>query len=202
VVRVGRGLRARAGRTRLRIHDHAPAEQPARDERRKAEQRRRRKATGIADEPRAFDALSVRLRQAIDKLALQLRRGVLAPVVLQKFARVAQTKIARQVNHTHMRGQARRDLQSLPVRQREEHAIHLRQTFKLFRRGDETQLRQPVKIAMHLAHRLARLLVRRHERDLHVRAPEQDAQQLRPAVTRTAKDADFKFHVSSFSSER
>jgi len=40
-----------------------------------------------------------------------------------------------------------------------------------------------------LAHGLARVLVRRDERDLRVRVQQQNAQQLRPAVTRPAEDA-------------
>jgi hypothetical protein len=46
---------------------------------------------------------------------------------------------------------------------------------------------------MNLAHGLARVLVGRDEQDLRPRVEEQYAQQLRPAVTRPAEDADAQF---------
>jgi hypothetical protein len=82
-------------------------------------------------------------------------------------------------------GQARNDVHRLPVREREENAVT---GHEIFRRLDKTELRQSVQIPMNFADRFAGLLVRRDENDLDVRMKQQNAQQLRAAVTGAAKD--------------
>ena len=190
VVRVRGGLRARTRRAGLRVHDDAPFDRARRGERCEAQKRRGGEAAGVADETRTLDLFAVDLRQTVNELALQLRRRVLAPVVLFELLSVAQPEVARQVNHLHARRQARHDLQSLPVRQREEDAINVVQPLEVLRRLLEAQFSQAVQVAMNFCNRLARMLVRRHERDLHPRVEEQYPQKLRAAVARPAEDAD------------
>src|SRR5947209_4360314 len=125
MMRVRRGLRARPGRACLRVNDDATDERARRGQRRESEKCRRREASGIADETRALNLLAVQLRQPVNELALQLNRRVLAPVVLSELRRIAQTKVAGEVNDLHARRQTRHDLQSLPVREREKDAIQL-----------------------------------------------------------------------------
>ena len=54
------------------------------------------------------------------------------------------------------------------------------------------QISQAVKIAMHFAYGLARMFIRRHQSDLNVRVRQKQTQQLRPAVTRTAKNGNIQ----------
>jgi hypothetical protein len=50
---------------------------------------------------------------------------VLAAVGLSELLGARQAEVAREVDGPDVRGQARRDLQSLPVRQREEDAVEV-----------------------------------------------------------------------------
>src|SRR5438067_12597974 len=93
VMRVRGGLCARTRRACLRVNDHTPVNKISGDERRKSQQRRGRKAAGIADACRRPYSLAVRLRQPVNEIRLRSKRRVLAVVELLKHCAVAQAKV-------------------------------------------------------------------------------------------------------------
>ena len=60
---------------------------------------------------------------------------MLTPIVQREHTRVPQTKIARQIDHSYIRWNSRRNLHGLPVRQREKNTIEVRETFKVPKMG-------------------------------------------------------------------
>ena len=189
-MRVRGGLRARPWRTCLCINDHTSVNKIIGDERRKSQQRRGRKAAGIANARRRPYSLAVRLRQPVNEIRLRSKRRVLAFVELLEHFAVAQAKVAREINHLHLTRQARRNLNRLPMRKWEENEIKIRQAIQVFRRNSETKISQSVQILMHIADGFASLLIRRDECDLNLRVHQQQAQKFRAAVARTTEDSD------------
>src|ERR1051326_5646045 len=120
---VRRGFSTGTRRAGLRINNDAATQQIIRNQRRQTEQRRCRKTSGVCNAGRRLDCLAIRLSETVNKLRLSSHRRLRTAVVLSENFRVAQTKIAREVNHFHMRRKFWCNLHCLPVRQREKRAV-------------------------------------------------------------------------------
>ena len=94
-----------------------------------------------------------------------------------------------------MAGSCGTQIQRLTVRQSEKRDINIFEGRQIFGRFFKPQIRQPEQIFMHLADRLSRVFIRRHQNYFSVRMKQQNPQKLAAAVTRTAEDCDFYFLI-------
>ncbi len=78
------------------------------------------------------------------------------------------------------------------MREREKHTVDVGEIFRVF---DEVQIREAVEVAMNFADRFSGLLVGGDEDDVGVWMEEQNAEQLRAAVTGAAEYAYSDFGV-------
>src|SRR5438105_10330412 len=97
------GLGACAGRSRLRIDDYPAAKQVVRNQWRETEQRRRRKTSGIRNAARRLNHVAICLGQTVNEFSLRIHRGLFAAIVLRERSRVTQTKVAREIDYSHVR---------------------------------------------------------------------------------------------------
>ena len=65
-------------------------------------------------------------------------------------------------------------------------------------RSLEAQIGQPGEIPVHLYDRFASLFIRRDQLNLNLRVHDEQAQQLRAAIARTAENADAEFADAEF----
>ena len=96
------GLGAGTRRTGLSIDDHAATQHIVHDQRRQAQQRRRREAARIRYAASGPDHFTICFRQAIDELRLGIHRRMLASIVLCECQCVAETKIPGQIDYFHV----------------------------------------------------------------------------------------------------
>ena len=73
-------------------------------------------------------------------MRLRIHRRMLASVMLRENIRVAQPKVAREIDDLHLCGQLRRHFHRLTVRQSEKSAVDIAQTFNVFGRFDKVQI--------------------------------------------------------------
>src|SRR5688572_9370952 len=103
---------------------------------------------------------------------------------------IAQTKVAGQIDGFNVGRQARNDLHCLPMRKRQENAVNVVWVFWC---RNEVELSQTVQIAVNFADRFTGLFVGGYENQLDVRMEQENAQQLRAAITGAAKNPDANF---------
>src|SRR4051812_8675045 len=82
MVSVGRGFGPRPARTRFGIDDDFSGQQTALYHRRKSKKRRGGKTTRVRDEVRFFYRFAIGFGQSVDKVFLQISRGVIELIKL------------------------------------------------------------------------------------------------------------------------
>src|SRR5436853_2633449 len=197
MVRVSRGLRARAGRAGLHIGDYFSFDQTGRYKGIKRELDRGRETAGICDARRFTDAASIRFGQTINELALLLDSGMLSVIVRLEGIGVAQSKITREIDHLQLARQPRHDFHRLSVRKRKEQAVEFLNRLWVGHRL-ELQIRKLREIRMHFVDSFARVLSRGDQLYLNRRMKQQYSKQLAAAIARSAEDS-YLDHCSNFS---
>ena len=188
---------ARPGHAGLGVdHDLVRHDRLGLEQRRQRKLRAARVAAGVGDEPRLLDLVAMHLDQAIDRLALQLRRMMLVAVPARIGRDVVQPEVGREVDHLGLRRLGQKIADHLlrgGMRQRAERQIE---------RGllpvdafDRDELRQLERreLREHRAHLLPGPAVGGEQRELDVGMAQQQPHQLRAGVAGGAEHADFRF---------
>ena len=160
-----------------------------------------RVAAGIGDEPRRLDLAPIDFGQAVDRVLLQLRRGVGVAVPARISRRIGETEVGRKIDDLG----ARRPRQQIldhrlrrAVRQRAERKI---KPERLPIGGIERrQRRQGVgqELRKHVRHRLAGPAIGREQHDLYARMADEQPHQFRAGIAGGAEHADSGFFFLFF----
>ena len=173
------GRPARPRHPRLRVDDDVVDRDHA-----FADQRDERKlcacgvAAGIGDEPRLFDVVAVDLDQTVNRLFLQVGRGMLAAIPARIGGGVGETKIGREVDHFRARrGRKKRGDHFLRGRMRQRAEYEIKPRACPVNAVDRDELRQVERreLREHVAHRLAGPPIGREQRNLDLRVAAREA---------------------------
>src|SRR6185437_13784650 len=161
------------------------------DERHQRQQHRRRVTAGTGDETRGGDLLSVKLRQPVDCLPLQLRCAMVVAIPLRIGCPIAEPEIGRHVEHLDqgidlqhggddllrgaMRKPAEDDVDPTPI--------------DLFPCSQHGQIERK-EMRKHVRHRLAHMGIGGERGNLDVRMPRQQPHSVRTGIAGRAEDSD------------
>ena len=123
-----------------------------------------RETAGAGDDPGGFHLFPVKLRHAVDRFFLELRRQMLMPVPFGVFRHVAQPEIGGNVDDPDPLRHLQHDLLRLRVRHPTECDVHI-VPVHLVNRGERGKV-QMGEMAKDLAHLHPGLPVRRHGGDV------------------------------------
>ena len=151
-------------------------------------------ASRARTKPCRANILTVKLRQAIDRLDLQIRRGMGLTIPFFIFRHVAQPEIGRKIDDFQIARQGLDDSLAGGMGQRAKGQINLCKIDLLnFAKLRQGKMAQKGKDLGHLQPRLA---IRRQGDDLHLWMAGNQAHQFGPRIARCPKDRDALFHGS------
>ena len=185
---------ARSGDARFGVDDDLVGIDRVRLQQRDQRQLRAARVTaGIGDEPRRLDLAPIDFGQAVDRVLLQLRRGVGVAVPARISRRIGETEVGRKVDDLD----ARRPRQQIldhrlrrAVRQRAERKIKPERL--PIGSVERRQRRQCVgqELRKHVRHRLAGPAIGREQHDLYARMAEKEPHQFRTGIAGGAEHGD------------
>ena len=197
------GLAARAADAAERIGDDAGRlDQPRLQQRNHRQQNAGRITARGGDEQGFLDFVAINFRQTINRLAQQIRRGMVVRVKFLVNRRALEPEIGAQVNHLAARVEQRHgEFGGDAVRQRQKH--HLRLLGEQFglRLGEAQRFgaRMTGELGEDLRQRLPGVLARGDGDQFRVGMVQQQPDEFFAGVTRRADDCDFlRIHISKF----